>query len=87
NTTQPAISVRVAQLEEELGTQLFDRSSRTLSVTPAGRQVLTYADRLLRLRAEMLHAVADRTHLGGTFKLGVAETIVHTWLPSFLEQV
>ncbi|MGO6908261.1 LysR family transcriptional regulator, partial [Rhizobium ruizarguesonis] len=52
NTTQPAISVRVAQLEEELGTQLFDRSSRTLSVTPAGRQVLTYADRLLRLRAE-----------------------------------
>ncbi|MGO7425308.1 LysR family transcriptional regulator, partial [Rhizobium ruizarguesonis] len=58
NTTQPAISVRVAQLEEELGTQLFDRSSRTLSVTPAGRQVLTYADRLLRLRAELLHAVA-----------------------------
>ncbi|WP_141678162.1 LysR family transcriptional regulator, partial [Rhizobium leguminosarum] len=87
NTTQPAISVRVAQLEEELGTQLFDRSSRTLSVTPAGRQVLTYADRLLRLRAEMLHAVADRTHLSGTFKLGVAETIVHTWLPNFLEQV
>ncbi|MGV4792013.1 LysR substrate-binding domain-containing protein [Rhizobium sp. F40D2] len=87
NTTQPAISVRVAQLEDELGTQLFDRSNRALTVTPAGRQVLAYADRLLRLRAEMLHAVADRTHLSGTFKLGVAETVVHTWLPRFLEQV
>ncbi|WFU12197.1 LysR family transcriptional regulator (plasmid) [Rhizobium sp. CB3090] len=87
NTTQPAISVRVAQLEEELGTQLFDRSSRALCMTPPGREVLDYAERLLRLRAEMLNAVADRSSLHGIFKLGVAETIVHTWLPAFLEQV
>ncbi|MEZ2218405.1 LysR family transcriptional regulator [Rhizobium sp. RCC_161_2] len=87
NTTQPAISVRVAQLEQELGSQLFDRSGRTVSVTPTGRQVLDYADRLLRLRAEMLHTIADRSRMQGTFRLGVAETIVHTWLPAFLERM
>jgi DNA-binding transcriptional LysR family regulator len=87
NTTQPAISVRIAQLEEELGSQLFERSGRTISVTPTGRKVLDYADRLLRLRAEMLHTVADRSGVQGTFRLGVAETVVHTWLPAFLERV
>ena len=87
NTTQPAISVRIAQLEEELGSQLFDRSNRTIAVTPTGRQVLDYADRLLRLRAEMQHVVTDRSKTQGTFRLGVAETIVHTWLPAFLERM
>ena len=87
NTTQPAISVRIAQLEEELGSQLFDRSNRTVVVTPVGRQVLDYADRLLRLRAEMLHVIADRSRMQGTFRLGVAETLVHTWLTAFLERM
>jgi len=87
NTTQPAISTRISQLEERLGVRLFDRSNRGLSITPAGRQVLDYADRLLRLRAEMVHTIADRSLMQGTFRLGVAETIVHTWLPKFLERM
>jgi DNA-binding transcriptional LysR family regulator len=87
HTTQPAISVRIAQLEDELGGQLFDRSNRNVAVTPLGRQVLDYADRLLRLRAEMLDAVANRSGMRGTFRLGVSETIVHTLLPTFLERM
>src|SRR3982750_2889473 len=87
NTTQPAISVRIAQLERSLGTKLFDRANRNFSVTSSGRQVLDYADRLLRLRVEMIHAVSDRSAMPGSFRLGVTESIVHTWLPAFLERM
>ncbi len=86
-TTQPAVSQRIAQLEAEIGQRLLVREKRTVVATDAGRRVIDYAERLLKLRAEMLHAVADRTAIRGTLRLGVAETIVHTWLPRFVERM
>ena len=87
NTTQPAVSVRVAGLEEELGIRLFDRGSRVTTLTAKGRLLLDYAERFLRLRAEMMQAVADPGALSGVVRLGVAETIVHTWLSGYIERV
>lgn len=87
NTTQPAISIRIAELETALGTNLFDRTGRKVVVTPAGRQLIDYAERLLRLRAEMIDQVGARAARRGILRLGVAETIVHSWLPRFLEQM
>lgn len=87
NTTQPAVSQRIAQLEAEIGHRLLVREKRTVVPTDAGRRLIDYAERLLRLRAEMLHAVADSSAIRGTLKLGVAETIVHTWLPRFVERM
>lgn len=87
NTTQPAVSQRIAQLEAEIGQRLLVREKRTVAPTDAGRQLIAYAERLLRLRAEMLHAVADSSAIRGTLRLGVAETIVHTWLPRFVERM
>jgi DNA-binding transcriptional LysR family regulator len=45
--SQPAVSHHVARLEEELGVQLLVRQPRSLSVTPAGEQVLRHADAVL----------------------------------------
>ncbi|MBN8938073.1 MAG: LysR family transcriptional regulator [Rhizobiales bacterium] len=87
NTTQPAVSQRIAQLETEIGARLLEREKRNVIPTEAGRHVLDYADRLLRLRAEMLHGIADRSAIRGTLRLGVAETIVHTWLSRFVERM
>ncbi len=87
NTTQPAISQRIAQLEGELGVKLLDRDTRSMTLTEAGRVVLAYGERLLQLRTEMIATAADRSRLRGTLRLGVAETIVHTWLPRFLERM
>lgn len=87
NTTQPAVSQRIAQLEAEVGQRLLVREKRQVVPTEAGLRVLDYAERLLKLRAEMLHTVADRSAIRGTLRLGVAETIVHTWLPRFVERM
>ncbi|MBI1209193.1 MAG: LysR family transcriptional regulator [Azospirillum sp.] len=87
NTTQPAISVRIAQLEEELGQRLFDRDNRKSSLTAKGLEFLEYAEKMIALRNEMLQAVADKTAFRGVVRVGVAETIVHTWLSRLLERV
>jgi DNA-binding transcriptional LysR family regulator len=87
NTTQPAISQRIAQLERELGVELLQRDRRAASPTPSGRQMLVYAEKLIALRSEMLAALGDRSAMRGILRLGVAETIVHTWLPQLIESV
>jgi len=87
NTTQPAISQRIAQLERELGVKLLNRDHRMASPTSSGRQMLVYAEKLIGLRAEMLAEVGDRSAMRGVLRLGVAETIVHTWLPRLIKRV
>jgi DNA-binding transcriptional LysR family regulator len=87
NTTQPAISHRVAMLERQLGFPLFLRTARGATLTARGRTVLDHAERLLALRSDMLARVMDPTALRGTVRLGVAETIVHTWLGRFVERM
>ncbi|WP_439550186.1 LysR family transcriptional regulator [Falsiroseomonas sp.] len=94
NTTQPAVSQRIAALEAELGVRLLERGGRTtpagtgrgVVTTAQGRRLLDYAERMLRLRTEMLEAVAGPGAVGGVLRLGVAETIVHTWLARFIER-
>lgn len=87
NTTQPAVSARILQLEEDLGVELFDASSRRTTVTPRGKLLLSYVERMFQVRAEMLEAVADPSALTGLFRLGVSETISHTWLPELIEKI
>lgn len=87
NTTQPAISQRIAQLEAACGARLVDRRARAAVPTEKGRVMLDYAQRLLRLHGEMLGAVAQDSAMRGVLRLGVAETIVHTWLPRLIERV
>jgi DNA-binding transcriptional LysR family regulator len=87
NTTQPAISQRIAQLETELGVKLLQRDHRMASPTPSGRQMMIYAEKLIGLRSEMLAVVGDSSAMRGVLRLGVAETIVHTWLPKLIESV
>src|SRR5580704_14008660 len=87
NTTQPAISQRIAQLERELGVKLLSREHRMASPTPSGRQMMVYAEKLIGLRSEMMAEVGDRSAMRGVLRLGVAETIVHTWLPRLIKSV
>src|SRR5579875_433856 len=57
--TQPAVSQTIRKLEEELGEQLFERTSREGTLTSAGELLRSYAERLLRLRAEAQIAIEE----------------------------
>lgn len=87
NTTQPAVSARIAQLEQELKVRLLDRDKRGSHLTTKGREMLGYVERIMALRTEMVTAIAGREGLGGTVQLGVSDTIVHTWLPDLLKRL
>lgn len=84
NTTQPAISTRIATLEEQLGQQLLIRDSGQVQLTPAGQLLLPKARRLISL-ADDISAGEGSEKQRGILRLGVAETIVHSWLPDFLK--
>ena len=48
NITQSAVSVSIKQLEDGLGVRLFDRTTRSLHITPAAQDAIVLADRILR---------------------------------------
>lgn len=87
NATQPAVSQRIALLEAELGVRLFDREPRGVALTPKGNELLPYAERMLQLRADLLQAAREKKAMRGIVRLGVAETIVHTWLSKLIERL
>ncbi len=87
NTTQPAVSSRIAGLEAAAGGPLLERGrSAKLAVTPRGLQLLSYAERLLALHGEMVQVVGGGG-LRGTVRLGVSETLVHTWLSRLVARI
>lgn len=87
NTTQPAISQRIASLEKTLGVQLFERDARGVKLTAKGQEMLSHTERMLQMRRDMLEAASERNVMTGTVRIGVAETIVQTWLPALVELV
>lgn len=86
NTTQPAVSQRIAALEAEFGDKMFERNMRSITLTRKGRMLADYSERFLRLRTEMLEQMAASAAVTGTLRMGVSETIARLWLNRFLER-
>ena len=83
--TQPAVTFQVKQLEEHFNARLFERSHGRIALTPAGRLVLEYAERILALSEEMDTRVADLTGAtAGPLLLGASTTIAEFILPQIL---
>ncbi len=73
--TQPAISLALKKLEEELGHKLIDRSSKELVLTDAGRVVLDHARRFHNLRRELYNALEElRDKQAGKLTIGANES-------------
>ncbi len=80
--TQPAVSQAIRRLEDDLGERLFDRSAKDGKLTEAGRVLLDYAQRLMRLAEEAEGAVRDLRDLQrGRVLVGANEAAVHVLLP------
>lgn len=83
--SQPALSVAIQKLEEELGAQLFERGKSEVSVTPVGERVVEQAQLVLEEAARIRElARAGRNQLVGPFKLGVIYTVAPYLLPDLI---
>lgn len=80
--SQSAVSAQIRQLEQEYGDKLLDRSGKTVRLTPAGRVLFAYAERMQKLREESLLAVADQgVTARGTLIIGANEATCLYVLP------
>ncbi|WP_435655895.1 LysR family transcriptional regulator [Brucella pituitosa] len=86
-TTQPAVSQRIALLEQDFGVQLIVRDRRNVVPTAPGRKLMSYAERVMSMKTEMLTTISNPKAIGGVLRLGVTETIVHSWLPDLIRRV
>lgn len=83
NRTQSAVSLQIRRLEERMGEPLFERSSRSVSLTAAGGRLLPYARRIISLQEEARRAMGDDRR-GELIRLGVSEEHASAHLPHLL---
>ncbi|MEX3015017.1 LysR family transcriptional regulator [Gymnodinialimonas hymeniacidonis] len=83
--SQPAVSTRIANLEDELQVALFERGAGKLILTKQGQQLLAYAEQMLFVEEEIKHRVGSAAQVEGLFRVGASETIAQAWLPEFLQ--
>ena len=83
--SQPAVSTRIANLEQELESKLFERGSGELVLTKKGQQLLGYAEQMLFVEEEIKQRLGNPEKTDGLFRLGASETIAQAWLPSFMQ--
>ncbi len=83
--TQPAVSLQIKALEQDLGVQLFDRSGSSPRLTRAGTVLLDYALRVHKLLAQAEHEIgALDGDQAGRLTLGASTTIAQYVLPRLL---
>lgn len=83
---QSNITARIHHLENRLGTSLFHRHPRGVSLTSSGEILLRYAERILNLCLEAEQAVQDTTTPSGPLRIGTMETTAATRLPVILAE-
>lgn len=85
--TQPAVSKRIAKLEEQLNHRLLDRLGRELTLTEAGQTLLPKAERLLRDLSDIERSVRDLTgEIVGTLRVATSHHIGLHHLPPILRE-
>ena len=85
--TQPAISKRIALLEEQLGARLFDRIGRQVHLTEAGRALLPRARGILRDMDDTVRAISNLSgDVSGTLRIGTSHHIGLHRLPPVLRR-
>jgi DNA-binding transcriptional LysR family regulator len=81
--TQSTVSMQIKKLEERLGFSLFERSRRSLTISPRGIELLGYAKDILKLNDEGVRAVTA-PRVNGRVRLGITEYFVPEHLAQLL---
>jgi DNA-binding transcriptional LysR family regulator len=84
HTVQSNVTSRIRALEAELRVPLFDRHSRGVTLTSAGKRLLPYAKRLAAISREAVIAARDEGVPKGPLSIGAMETTAAVRLPPIL---
>jgi len=83
--TQPALSLAIQKLEDELGVRIFERSRTEVTITPAGSRIIEQAQRVIEEVAKVKTiAQQGKDQLAGALKLGVIYTVGPYLLPELI---
>jgi LysR family transcriptional regulator, benzoate and cis,cis-muconate-responsive activator of ben and cat genes len=87
NVSQPPLSFQIAQLEEELGARLFDRTSRRVALTQAGKALQPHARAILaRIDEARSHVARVASGLEGRVQIGLASSHFMGPFPRFINE-
>ena len=88
HVSQPTLSTQVRKLEDELGVQLVERSSRKVMLTEIGEEIVERARSMLS-EADTIRAIARRSKdpHSGTLRLGVFPTLAPYLLPHVVPKI
>jgi len=86
NTTQPNISARISSLEGQLGQKLMHRDAGSVTLTPVGETLLQKSRSVITAVDSLLVSAQNPNLFEGSLRLGVTETIAHSWLGIFLNR-
>jgi len=81
HVSQPALSIQVKKLEDELGGPLFHRQARRIILTDIGHRLLGRAESLLREHQSTLDEIKDVLETGGVCRFGAILTIAPYLVP------
>ena len=70
---QSTVTMQIKQLEEELGCLLFERLGKKVVLTPEGRKLSAYAERMMQLERELMLEVPEAAEPAGVIRLRVSE--------------
>jgi len=85
NVSQPALSAQIRKIEDILGVQLFERSNRSVAITPEGEAVVNQARVVLEEAQKIAELTASARHpLSGPFRLGAIATVGPYLMPRLL---
>lgn len=84
--SQPALSRRIANLEDQLGVRLFDRNTRSVALTSPGRRFLSQVQGILSELDQSLTDLHDVAQLqAGDVTVGCVFSAVHDFLPPVIQ--
>lgn len=87
NTTQPAVSARMRELEQRVGATLFRRDGRGMALTPAGRKLVRDCAPLLRDMEQALLGSGGFGEASGVVRIGAGEIAAASCLPPFVAEL
>ncbi len=83
---QSTVSAQIRSLENSLGKELFHRSGRSISLTPAGVKLLNYTQRLVNIEKEILSAMGELDDKYGTLTIKTPQSVSTHFFPELIKE-